>query len=1121
MQKNVIVCYSFKKKIFKAIPLRMKLITILIFVGTMTLSASSYSQATKINLQISDSSSLKDIFSSIEKASEFIFVYDANVLNTDVKRIVSASGERIETILDKLFRGTDVAYLIDDRQVFLYQKDDLKTLDLLKSNLKPELQQRQKTITGTVVGPDNVPLPGVTVFVKGTTVGTLTDIDGKYTLSLPANAQTIVFSFVGMQSQEISIGTGNVYNITLSTSLKELEEVVVVGYGTQKKESVTGAIASIKADVILSSATANTSNSLAGRLPGLTTIQTTGKPGYDIASIYIRGVSTFGTATAIFIVDGIERTSGIGGIDPNEIETINILKDASATAVYGIKGANGVVVVTTKRGFEGKPRITLTSNYGIQTQTGIPDICNAYDAAMLKNEALKNDGLAPWFDDAELQKFKDHSDPVWYPDVNWFKELANKYYPQTSHNINFQGGTRIVKYFVSAGYTYQDGMSKNIPNDRGISTVNTFKRYNIRTNLDLNLSKNLTVGINLGGQIAKTYNPGNGTIDYILARVVETPAFAFPVKIPGVGFATSLLVGNNLHNPIGRLAYFTQIENNKLETSINLNYKLDWIIKGLSYRTTFAYDSYFDLTLQSNASTREYNILDRKTHQISVNSVFAEDTYAYSMTQTFGGTTKFDMHTGFDYVNSFGNNNFTGILLVNRQLIQLASADAVNAMQGVVGRITYDYAKKYFAEFNASYNGSENFVASKRYGFFPAISLGYSLHKTLLKNVPWIDVLKLRGSYGLVGNDRIGQRFLYLNDYSVTAGGAQFGDLNSLTSYPIIYHSRIGNPDVTWEKGTKRDIGLESSFFKGKINLTADIFDEMRRNILVASPQSRLTQYGESYPAINVGKVYNKGYEIEVSYKDIIGPVEVGLNVQVAYSKNKILNIDEPPGSPDYQKKAGHSVGQFQGYLTDGFYKDSLDIANSPVNTLGTPIPGDLKYKDYNQDGKITTDDMVFIGYNSVPEYNFSFSPTISWKGFTLDILFQGVTNVSSNLRFTEQNAGNNFFNFMLSERWTPATAETATWPALHSMPNNFISYKTNDYLLSDASFLKLRNTQISWQVPAQWISRFKVSALQIYINGQNLHTWTKFKYGLDPEMAATNGYPLSRIYNVGIRLQF
>lgn len=995
------------------------------------------------------------------------------------------------------------------------------------------ISAQQKTVTGTVLDAQtNEPLIGVTIRIKGTTLGCLTGVSGTFSLNLPNPDAILVFSFIGYETMEEPLNGRNNLAIKLSIRALGLDEVVIVGYGTQKKESITGAISSIKAATLLSSPNTNTTNSLTGRLPGLTTVQTTGKPGYDAALLYVRGIATTGTATAIVIVDGIERASGVGGIDPNEIETINILKDASATAVYGIKGANGVIVVTTKRGFEGKARISISTNVGIQTLTGIPAICNAYNAAVLKNEALKNDGLAPWFDASELQKFKDHSDPIWYPDVNWYKTLIKKYTPETSTNINIQGGSKIAKYFVSIGYTYQDGMEKEFPQyaDKGFRPVNNYTRYNIRTNLDLNLTKNLKVSLNLGGQLAKTYDPGNGNINWILGRVIEVPAFAFPIEIPGAGptpglsLATNTSIGNNLHNSVALLSRYgyTLTENDKIESTINLNYKLDDLVKGLSYRATVAYDSYYDLSLQSNADVGLWNITDRKNqkYQASTTWPYSESWMFGIYTVSNGGTNKLDIQTGFDYSNSFGMNNITGLLLANRQLVQIAGADAVNALQGFVGRVTYDYAKMYFAEFDGSYNGSENFSKSKRYGFFPAVSLGYSIHESLLRDVPWIDILKIRGSYGIVGNDKIGTRFLYLNNYSVTSGGVQFGDVNSLTGYPIIYHSRIGNDQVTWERGTKRNIGFESSFFNNSLGLTFDVFDETRTDILISTPQSRLVQYGESYPAINIGKVYNKGYEIEFHYGYKFGELITSLNLQLSYSKNKILNIDEPFAKPDYQKQAGKSIGQFQGYLTQGFYADSLDIATSPVNTLGKPVPGDLKYMDYNKDGKITTDDMVFMGYPSTPRYNYSLAPTISWKGFTIDLMFQGVAQVSSNVRFTENNNGNNFFDFQLN-RWTPETAATATWPTLHSLGNAFISYKTNDYLLQNTSYIKFRNAQISWQIPTKWTSKLKLSELQIYFNGQNLHTWSKFMFGLDPEMASSSGYPLARVYNVGLKVQF
>jgi hypothetical protein len=408
-----------------------------------------------------------------------------------------------------------------------------------------------------------------------------------------------------------------------------------------------------------------------------------------------------------------------------------------------------------------------------------------------------------------------------------------------------------------------------------------------------------------------------------------------------------------------------------------------------------------------------------------------------------------------------------------------------------------------------------------------------------MEDLTWISNLKIRGSYGLVGNDRLNTRFLFLNNFSVITGGiltdpvysrpgtgVQFGLPTSLVNYQVVVPTSFGNPDVTWETGTKRNIGLEASFFNKKLSIIADLFDEKRVDILTNRASGLLT-YGQAYPALNIGQVYNKGYELEVSYHGIAGKFNYGLTSQLSFSRNKILTRDEPPGTPEYKKQEGKPVGQFFGYLTDGFYSSAADILQSPVNTLGAAIPGDLKYKDYNGDGKIDADDIVPIGYSRTPEYIYSLSPNFSYKGVSLSILFQGVANVSSDVILSEQNNGQQIYEFQ-TDRWTPDKGANATWPALHSRGNAYISYRLNDFILQDASYLKLRNVELSWNLPQQWVQGLKMSGLRVYVSGQNLATWTKFKMYIDPEninlsntdFSKQSIYPTPRIINFGVNVQ-
>ncbi|MEO6522910.1 MAG: TonB-dependent receptor [Mucilaginibacter sp.] len=1017
------------------------------------------------------------------------------------------------------------------------------------------------TVTGTVNDSKGESLPGVSVRVKGTQNGVTTDVNGKYSLNVSTNTTVLAFSFVGFSAQEFTVGAKRVINITLADDSKNLNEVVILGYNQQqKKSSLTAAVSIVSGEKILQSPTANTTNSLVGRVTGLTAVQQSGVPGADGAILNIRGVATYNNSGAIVVVDGIERPN-FGDIDPNEIENITVLKDAASTAIYGIRGANGVIVVTTKAGKIGAPKISYSGNVSIQTYTGIPKALSSYDNALLMNEGLMNDGSAAKWSDAELQKFKDGSDPYGYPDVNWFKYLTKTAYPQTQHNFNISGGTKVIRCFVSVGYLYQDGIFKKFDSPFGINSTPDYSRYNLRSNIDITLSKDLTVGIKLGGRLEQRYSPSglrssSGTFSYdnlegMISRILQTPSFAYPVFLPDGRIAQNPDVGTNVWNPLATITRWgtRNDDNNTIESTFNVNYKLDALVKGLGFTTNYGYDSYYTSTTRRNAVWAAY-VWDRQTGNITVSPDRPRDEPLSTLLADYGGTIRSNLQSGFNFQRSFHDNHISALALFTRQLVSVSGSTATTAppraAQGLVARATYDFKERYFLEFDAAYNGSENFASGKKYGFFPAISAGWTLtNMPFLKNTQkWLTFLKIRGSYGLVGNDQLNSRYLFLTNYVAQTGGIQFGNPTSPTTYPTTIlpndpstaagslGNGLGNEDVTWETGTKRNIGFESQFFDSKLKFNVDFFDETRRDILTArtaTSGSGLLQFGHLYPAVNVGEVYNKGYEVELDFGDKLGDFSYGINTQLSYAHNRIINQDEPQGRPDYQKNQGKPVGQFFGYKTLGFYSAD-DIANPSVAkpNFATVIPGDLKYFDYNGDGIISSEDQVAIGYSRTPEYTYSFTPRMAYKSVSLNVMFQGVANVSSDLVLTEQNNGQQMYDFMLN-RWTPATAATATWPALHSRASSFPSYQPNEFILQNAAYLKLRNVELSWQLPKNWVSKIHLSGIRVYASGQNLYTWTKFKMYLDPENVNLSNtsfskqslYPSSKVYNLGVNIQF
>ncbi len=1017
----------------------------------------------------------------------------------------------------------------------------------------------QSVITGTVKDNKGVTMPGVSIRVKGTPGGVVTDNDGKFSIRAAENA-VLTFAYIGYVNKEVAVNGKTTLTVVLEDDSQGLDEVVVVGYGAQKKSTLTGAIAQISTEEIMKSPTPNPTNSLIGRLPGLLAVQTSGQPGADGAQLKVRGVATYGVNNAaIVVVDGVERPS-FSDVDANEIETITVLKDAASTAIYGIRGANGIIVITTKQGKIGAPKVTYTGNYALQTYTGLAVGLPALENAQLLNQSYVNDGKTPYFSDADIQKFRDKSDPIGFPDVQWFDYLTKKYYSQTQHNVNINGGTKVAKYFVSAGYAFQDGIFKKFESPYGINTVPNYNRYNFRSNVDLTLNKDFTVGIKLGGRFANRYQPAGlrsssafsyDTIEGMISRILQVPAYAYPVTLPDGRITANPNIGTNIWNPYAVLTRFgtRNDENNTIESTFNLNYKLDFITKGLGFKTVFGYDSYYNNIERRNANWAAY-VYNPTTGQATLSTDTRNRDEPLGAVQDGGvteGSTNMNLQTGFDYNRNFRKHNVSALLLATRQLIKSTGTTAFTAppraSQGIASRVTYNYDERYFAEFNASYNGSENFAQGLRYGFFPAVSAGWTLtNEPFWKKNNILTYFKIRGSYGLVGNDRISNdRFLFLTNYSTNlAGSAQaapFGNPNSITSYPTLWISdpqffgasinALGNQAVTWETGTKRNIGFEARMLKDNLKLTVDFFDETRRDILT-TPLSGLALFGHSYPNLNKGVVYNKGYEVELDYQKQIGSVTVGLNAQISYAKNKILENDEPDGLPFSAARKGTSVGQFFGYKTDGFFQSAADIAASPKLQGYNPIPGDLKFKDLDGDGVITSLDQDAIGYTNTPEYVYSFSPRIIYKGFTLSALFQGVAHVSSNVILNEQNNGQQMYDFMLNA-WTPANAANADWPALHARGTASLNYALNDFTLQNSAYLKIRNVEFAWNFPKKWSSALKLANIRLFLQGQNLYTWTKYRFYVDPENVNTINtafplqalYPTSKVYNIGLNVQF
>lgn len=1016
----------------------------------------------------------------------------------------------------------------------------------------------QSRITGVVVDETGSPLPGVNVVEQierpAKPNGTITDFDGKFILISKQPKGKIIFSFIGMKAESRFFNGDEDLKVILKSSGTDLEEVVIVGYGAQKKVSVVAAISTVTTKELVQSPASNLSNALAGRLTGLTTVQNTGEPGKDDASLYIRGRSTWVNSSPLFIVDGVEREN-FTQVDANEVESISILKDASATAVYGVRGANGVLIITTKHGKEQKPVVSLSAQYGWQQPTRLPNYLQSYETAVLRNESYLNDGYTPDqlpFQQEALDAFKNHTDPYHYPDVDWYDEVLRKFTPQGQYNVNIRGGTKTARYFLSTGYLFQDGLF-NTERHADYTTNFHFNRFNFRSNIDIDLSANLTLSINVAARMEDTNEPGStgytgGELQSAFGMLTRTPPYETPVfqknGKPGVG-----PMGANPWLSVNGFGY-TQNKKDVVESSVMLNQKLDRITKGLSAKGLFSYDSYYSEQKRFTKNTATYR-LDSGPDEPDSYTVFGEDTKIKYDGGGMGNYAKLYLEGSLNYSRNFGNHTVKGLLLGNLENKTYGGVYIPYRSIGVVSRLTYDYAQRYLAEVNMGYNGSENFARGRRFGLFPSVSAGWVLsNESFLTDLaPFISFMKFRASYGLVGNDKIGgDRFMYTEEYATRYGWVapslpSFG--TSARQVDIITLSRIANPYLTWEKANKYNFGLETNLWDDKLATTIDVFLEYRRDILM--DRNSIPRYlGVQPPAGNLGQTKNSGCEIEIKYSNKVGgDFKYWANVNYSLAKNIIRSKDEPANKLEWQKEEGHSIGQFFGYQVLGFFDvtdfDETGTLNSeyPSQLVGeAPKPGDFIYADVNKDGMVDDRDKVAIGFSDIPESTYGFSYGFSWKGLDFSMMWQGAYHVSLNIgseSLYEFCEGGKVLDIHQG-RWAyytdPFTGElidtraTATYPRLHSQSSS-PNWTVNDFFLYNSNYLKLRNLEIGYELSANQLKLLGINKLRLYINANNLLTLSKVKQ-LDPEGPGYGGnrergwnYPQLAVYNMGINVTF
>ncbi|MBE0654791.1 MAG: TonB-dependent receptor, partial [Bacteroidales bacterium] len=1059
--------------------------------------------------------------------------------------------------------NTPYLFNLSNRQIVILRDKNQKTQG---NSSTPAIPKQPKIITGKVVDEKNQPLPGVNVLVQGTSIGTITNISGEFELPVTEDSGVLVFSFVGMKSSSIAIGNQNIINVVLEEEMVDLEEIVVVGYGTQKRSSVVGSFSTTTSEEILKAPVGSVTSALVGRLTGLVTQSRSGQPGGDAPTLRIRGVSTFNSSDPLVIVDGVERTaggtayvndgqsyghfSGYEQINPNDIESISILKDASATAVYGVKGANGVIIIKTKQGQKGKPLIKFTSNYGLSVPIRLRENLGSYEYGYYANEGNANAGIAPYMSFENMMRYRYTYDPLLYPSMN-FSEYTLKDY-STKYNANFSvsGGTEKVNYYTSVGYYSEEGLIKNLP-EYGFDANQKYDRFNLRANLDIQFTKRLSGSINVDSRFETRSGP-NAPDDASLWWKMHQ---AHPWASPGFDEEGRLIIAKTEKEP----AIFERIVDGgfyqRLQTTANtifsLKYDMDFITKGLSAQAKYSYDSWFSDWYKATRQHAPYFPVEIDG-QVYLRKG-RDESELFFQPQSSSKRIKEYFETSLNYSRYFGKHTFTGLALFNtekRHFYMSTYPEVPNAYLGLVGRLTYNYDSRYFAEFNYGRNGSENFPEGKRFGNFPAYSVGWLMsEENFMKVLRFIDYFKIRGSYGKVGNDRIGDaRFLYIEGPFVNyPDGYQiyFGEPGTPTSvlFPI-QEGKPANEDVSWEIAHKANLGLDARFFKSRLGIVFDVFKERRSNILITPrttpwflfpEMGRIGNFSVSnyLTSINYAEVANKGIELEAEWSSSLGEFfRYFLKGTYTYSINEALKVSEPTYPYPWQYSIGQPLGQYSGLIAEGYFDSYEEIydKNTPVSTYDPTLsPGDIRYKDINGDMKIDKEDIVRLGDGNLPRSNFTGSIGISWKGFDVSALLQGVTDVAfmpSSEAQIQMNEGWGAYTW-IRERWTPQNRD-ALYPVLSAMADNNNSannFQPSSYWAYDATYVRLKNIEIGYNLPKSLTNRIRINSIRMYFSGQNLLTWTRApemkRY--DPEMVSSRQYfhPIMTIYNLGTTITF
>ena len=1114
-------------------------------------SYNNYSQFKTLSVSVSNST-LREVLKTIEKSSQFVFFYLDDAVNLERKVSIDSKNKNIEEILSELFEGTSCTYRISDRQIFISGKAPAST----------EQQQNKRKISGRVTDIKGEPLIGVNVTVDGDANGSITNMDGLYEIFVTKKSVVLKFTYIGFKTSEIRTNAStNIYDVTLEEQVNELEETVIVGYGTQRKISNIGAQSSMKMEDI-KTPSASLTTTLAGRLAGVVAVQRTGEPGKDAADIWIRGISTPNTSSPLVLVDGVERS--FNDIDPEDIESLTTLKDASATAVYGVRGANGVILIKTKPGKVGKPTVSADYYESFTRFTKMVDLADGITYMNAANEAMRNDGIATKYTEDQIRNTIAGKDPYLYPNVDWLKEIFNDWGHNRRVNVNVRGGSEKVAYYASVSYFNETGMTVT---DKNIDTYDSkmkYSRYNFTTNLNIDVTPTTKVEIGAQGYLGEGNYPAISSADLYNAAMsispVEYPKMFF---VNGEAYVPGTSTNNNFNNPYSQATRrgYDNLTKNQIYSNLRVTQDLDMLTKGLKLTAMYAFDVYNEIHVHQDRAESTYNFLDTSVPydmngQPILQRIY-EGSNVLSYKQETSGNKKTYLEASLNYDRTFNDDHRVSALFLFNQQSKLlypkgTLEDAIPyRMMGIAGRATYSWKDRYFAEFNIGYNGAENFSPKHRFGTFPAFGVGWvvSNEKFWQPLSKAVSFLKIRYTDGKVGNSEVSdRRFMYLDQMKENGDyGYKFGPNGTKWSGYETVNMAV---DLIWEESRKQDLGIDLKLFNDDLSIVFDLFKERRENILLKREHSipSFLGYNTSAPYGNIGIIENKGFDGTIEYnKRINKDWVIALRGNVTFNKDKWIQGELPEQKYEWMNQYGHNINGVKGYVAEGLFTqteiddmarwESLSDANKAItpkpfaSQFGTVKAGDIKYKDLNNDGQIDAYDQTYISRGDVPTTVYGFGFTVGWKDLSVGMMFQGVAGAERVLNGSSVNpfnggggSGNLYSN--IGDRWTEENPDqNAFYPRLSygsETTSNINNFQKSTWWVRNMNFLRLKTLQISYNLPKPWVNKVHLKNAAVYVMGTNLFTLSRFKLW-DPELNTDNGasYPNTTSYSVGINFTF